>query len=139
MKVKSTSTQEVVIGGWTEGQGERSRDLGALLLGIPATSGLHYVGKVGTGFSERARKELLGELRPLAITESPFDDPVPSGEAAHFVTPKLVGEVRYTEWTPAGRLRHPTWKGLRIDKTLQDVVAERDTGRQQDPAGEAIR
>ena len=132
VKVKSTATQEVVIGGWTEGQGERSGGLGALLLGIPAASGLHYVGKVGTGFSDRIRQELLDELRPLAAAESPFDDPVPSREAAHFVQPKLVGEVRYSEWTPAGRLRHPTWKGLRIDKSLHDVVVEPHTGPVQD-------
>ena len=88
VKVKSTSTQEVVIGGWTEGKGERSGDLGALLLGIPADSGLQYVGKVGTGFSDRARHELLGDLRPLATAASPFGDGVPSSEGAHFVRPR---------------------------------------------------
>ncbi len=131
VKVKSTLTQEVLVGGWTDGRGERSGDLGALLLGIPSSSGLRYVGKVGTGFSERARHELLGELRPLATSENPFDDPLPNGEAPHFVRPKLVGEVGYSDWTPAGRLRHPTWKGLRMDKAPQEVVVEQDATKEK--------
>jgi bifunctional non-homologous end joining protein LigD len=126
VKVKSTLTQEVLVGGWTDGQGERAGDLGALLLGIPTSTGLRYVGKVGTGFSEQARRELLGELRPLATPESPFDDPLPKGEAHHFVRPTLVGEVGYSDRTPAGRLRHPTWRGLRIDKSPQEVVVEQN-------------
>jgi bifunctional non-homologous end joining protein LigD len=126
IKVKSSMTQEVVIGAWTDGQGERSGDLGALLLGIPATDGLRYAGKVGTGFSEQARRELLDELRPLSTTESPFSDAVPESGLAHFVRPELVGEVRYSDWTPAGRLRHPIWRGLRIDKSPPDVLAEPD-------------
>jgi bifunctional non-homologous end joining protein LigD len=134
IKVKSTLTQEVLVGGWTEGQGERSKDLGALLLGIPTSTGLRYVGKVGTGFSERARRELLGALRPLSVSESPFDDAVPNGEAPHFVRPKLVGEVGYSDWTPAGRLRHPTWKGLRIDKAPEEVVVEEDARMETEDA-----
>ena len=117
-KVKSFRTQEVVIGAWTDGQGERLDSLGALLLGIPDEGGLRYVGKVGTGFSAQARAELLRELRPLASQESPFLAALPSGDAgrAHFVRPELVGEVEFGEWTTAGRLRHPTWRGLRPDK-----------------------
>jgi bifunctional non-homologous end joining protein LigD len=131
VKVKSTLTQEVLVGGWTDGRGERSGDLGALLLGIPSSSGLRYVGKVGTGFSERARRELLGELRPLATGKNPFDDPLPNGEAPHFVRPKLVGEVGYSDWTPAGRLRHPTWKGLRMDKRPEEVVVEQNATKEE--------
>jgi bifunctional non-homologous end joining protein LigD len=133
VKVKSTQTQEVLVGGWTDGQGERNGELGALLLGIPNGHGLRYVGKVGTGFSERARRELLGDLRPLAVTTSPFDDPLPKNEAdAHFVRPELVGEVGYSDWTPAGRLRHPTWKGLRIDKAPEEVDMEQGATK-EDP------
>jgi bifunctional non-homologous end joining protein LigD len=126
VKVKSFRTQEVVIGGWTEGRGERDGSLGALLLGIPSDEGLRYVGKVGTGFSERARRELLADLGPLSVTHSPFDAPLPARETAnaHFVRPALVGEVAYGEWTPAGRLRHPTWRGLRPDKKPKEVVVE---------------
>jgi bifunctional non-homologous end joining protein LigD len=126
VKVKSFRTQEVVIGGWTEGRGERDGSLGALLMGIPGDEGLRYVGKVGTGFSARARQELLDDLRPLATPTSPFPSPPPAREAAgaHFVRPELVGEVRFSELTSAGRLRHPTWRGLRPDKAPHEVVVE---------------
>lgn len=126
VKVKSFRTQEVVIGGWTEGQGERDGSLGALLLGIPRDDGLRYVGKVGTGFSERARQDLLEDLASLSVNTSPFSSPLPARETsgAHFVRPVLVGEVAYGEWTPAQRLRHPTWRGLRPDKKPEQVVQE---------------
>lgn len=126
VKVKSFRTQEVVIGGWTEGRGERDGSLGALLLGIPRDDGLRYVGKVGTGFSERARQDLLQDLASLSVNTSPFSSPLPARETsgAHFVRPVLVGEVAYGEWTPAQRLRHPTWRGLRPDKKPEQVVKE---------------
>ncbi len=126
IKVKSFRTQEVVIGGWTEGRGERGGSLGALLLGIPTNEGLRYVGKVGTGFSARDRQELLDDLRPLTAPTSSFVPPLPTSDAAkaHFVRPELVGEVEFGEWTTAGRLRHPTWRGLRPDKTPDEVVVE---------------
>lgn len=125
-KVKSLRTQEIVIGAWTEGRGERQHSLGALLLGIPDAGGLRYVGKVGTGFSARAREDLLRDLERLATSRSPFSGALPPAEAgkAHFVRPTLVGEVEFGEWTTAGRLRHPTWRGLRPDKTPDDVVVE---------------
>jgi bifunctional non-homologous end joining protein LigD len=125
LKIKVDRMQEAVIGGWTEGQGGRSGDLGALLLGIPDGEGsLVYAGKVGTGFSEAVRRDLLARLGPLARPQSPFSAPLEPREAAgaHFVLPLLVGEVRYGEWTPDGRLRHPTWRGLREDKSPGDVV-----------------
>jgi bifunctional non-homologous end joining protein LigD len=96
------------------------------LLGIPERDGLRYVGKVGTGFSDTARQALLKDLGPLTLRHSPFRSPLPAGEtaAAHFARPVLVGEVAYGEWTAAGRLRHPTWRGLRPDKAPDDVVVE---------------
>ena len=126
VKVKSLRTQEAVIGGWTDGRGEREGSLGALLLGLPAEDGLRYIGKVGTGFSESARQALLEELRPRASPKSPFESPLPARETAnsHFVRAELVGEVAYGEWTPAGRLRHPIWRGLRPDKRPDEVVVE---------------
>ena len=126
VKVKNFHAQEVVIGGWTQGKGERTGSLGALLLGIPTSDGLAYVGKVGTGFSASTRKELLQLLTPLARKTSPFSTPLGHAETtlAHFVRPKLVGEVKYAEWTPDGILRQPSWRGLRLDKAAGDVVRE---------------
>jgi bifunctional non-homologous end joining protein LigD len=125
IKIKNVRTQEVVIGGWTEGAGSRQGSMGALLLGIPSTDGLRFVGKVGTGFSAHDRQALIELLRPDARKTSPF---VPASEvkepSAHFVRPRHVGEVRFGEWTAAGHLRHPTWRGLRDDKTPADVVVE---------------
>ena len=126
IKVKLVRTQEVVIGGWTEGRGAREDSLGALLLGLPAEGGLTYVGKVGTGFNAVARRELLGLLRPRARTTSPFAQRLSPADTAlaHFVRPNVVGEVQFSEWTGGGRLRHPSWRGLREDKAAAEVVRE---------------
>jgi bifunctional non-homologous end joining protein LigD len=125
-KVKNFRTQEVVIGGWTDGQGERRDSLGALLLGIPDDGGLRYVGKVGTGFTAGARTDLLHDLEALTTLENPFDSGLPTADAAkaHFVRPEIVGEVEFSEWTTAKRLRQPTWRGLRPDKAPDEVVVE---------------
>jgi bifunctional non-homologous end joining protein LigD len=126
IKVKNVRTQEVVIGGWAEGKGVLAGALGALLLGIPDGDGLVYAGKVGTGFSDQARAELLIDLRAIAQEGSPFSRALSRPEAAlaHFVRPELVGEVRYVEWTHDGHLRHPSWRGLRADKEPSEVVRE---------------
>ncbi len=131
IKVKAVRAQEVVIGGWTEGRGERAGSVGALLMGLPIggpvdSSMLRYVGKVGTGFTARERATLLGTLGPLATGDSPFDSPLPRRETAgaHFVRPAVVGEVSFGEWTEAKRLRHPVWRGLRPDKSPRQVVPE---------------
>ncbi len=126
IKVKNFLTQEVVIGGWTEGQGERDGSLGALLLGLPTDEGLEYVGKVGTGFTAATRKDLLARLAPLARKSTPFSAPLSRSETvlAHFVRPTIVGEVRFAEWTGDGNLRQPSWRGLRPDKSAKEVVRE---------------
>jgi bifunctional non-homologous end joining protein LigD len=125
IKIKNVRTQEVIIGGWTEGGGSREGSMGALLLGIPSPSGLRYVGKVGTGFNARDRASLLDLLRPLARKKNPFAHASDVNEpAGHFVRPVHVGEVRFGEWTEAGHLRHPVWRGLRPDKSPADVVVE---------------
>jgi len=126
VKVKNVHTQEVVIGGWTSGKGERTGSLGALLLGLPTSNGLTYVGKVGTGFSVASRKELLDLLSPLARKTTPFSTPLSHAETAlaHFVRPEIVGEVQYAEWTNDNILRQPSWRGLRIDKSAEEVIRE---------------
>ena len=126
VKVKHLRTQEVVIGGWKPGTGRRGGVLGSLLLGIPVRDGLEYVGKVGTGFTDEALRELTSRLRSRSRPESPFVGAVPAADAreAHWVEPTIVGEVRFGEWTRDGRLRHPAWRGLRPDKQASDVVRE---------------
>ena len=127
LKLKFERTQEVVIGGWRPGKGERGQSVGSLLLGIPAGSKLRYVGRVGSGFSARELTELRQQLDALPRKTSPFED-VPAADAsdAHWVSAKLVGEVSYGEWTGSGRLRHPVWRGWRLDKSPADVVMESD-------------
>jgi len=140
IKVKNVRAQEVVIGGWTEGAGSRQGSIGALLLGIPSTDGLRFVGKVGTGFSAGDREFLLQLLRPDARKRSPF---VPAADvkepSAHFVRPRRVGEVGFSEWTAAGHLRHPTWRGLRDDKVPADVVVEASGDAGASPSGASTR
>ena len=126
VKDKNWNTQEVVIGGWREGNGGRSSGIGALLVGIPGERGLRFVGRVGTGFSEKDLARLKDLLAPLHTSESPFEARLSTQDArgVTYVRPELVGEVRYGEWTSDGRLRHPSWRGLRPDKEPADVVQE---------------
>lgn len=126
IKIKALRTQEVVVGGWLPGQGRLARTFGALLLGVPDGEGLAYAGKVGTGFDERSRDRLFALLQKLATDESPFRGPIDSKDraSAHYVEPEIVGEVQYGEWTGDGRLRHPSWRGVRPDKDPADVRRE---------------
>lgn len=126
IKDKHWNTQEVVIGGWKAGEGGRSSGIGSLLMGIPSAGGLHFAGRVGTGFTERDLAKLKKTLAPLHTDESPFDPPLPRSEArgVTYVQPVLVGEVRYSEWTPDDRLRQSSWRGLRPDKKASEVVRE---------------
>ena len=127
IKVKNLLTQEVVLGGYTVGQGRREATFGALLLGLPAAGGLAYVGSVGTGFDDRVLADLTGRLRQLGPSPSPFVGPVDprQARAARWVRPELVGEVAYAHWTDDDRMRHPVWRGLRPDKRPAEVVRER--------------
>lgn len=122
LKVKNLRMQDVVVGGWKPGQGRRSGLPGSLLLGIPGPDGLTYVGKVGTGFTDRNLADISKRLRELAQPRSPFVE-VPREHArdAQWVRPDLVGEVEFGEWTSDARLRHPSWRGLRPDMAVQDV------------------
>ncbi len=127
LKVKHLRMQEVVVGGWSPGQGRRQGGIGSLLLGVPDGDGrLVYAGHVGTGFSDRVLADLGERLRADEVGESPFADPVPRLHArdARWVRPRLVGEVGFAEWTREGMMRHPAWRGLRPDKDPADVVRE---------------
>ncbi|GAA1774216.1 ATP-dependent DNA ligase [Pseudarthrobacter sulfonivorans] len=125
IKIKLEQTQEVVVGGWRPGKGGRQSSVGSLLVGIPDGGKLRYVGRVGSGFSARELEELRQKVDNLARKTSPFDD-VPREDAsdARWVTPRLVGEVTFGEWTGSGKLRHPVWRGWRLDKNAEEVVPE---------------
>jgi len=125
VKAKHHASQEVVVAGWRPGTGRRSAGVGSLLLGVPGPEGLRYVGRVGTGFTDRELDDLLPELRRHERRTSPLVD-VPGTDArdAHWVTPSRVGEVVFAEWTATGRLRHASWRGWRPDKRPEDVVVE---------------
>ena len=124
VKTKLVRAQEVVIGGYTAGNGSRRDTFGALLLGVPGDDGLAYVGRVGTGFSRGDRDDLMHRLRPLERKTSPFADAPAGGAGVVWTRPSVVGEVQFAEWTRDGVLRHPSWRGLRPDKSAGDVVRE---------------
>ena len=122
-KHKNWNDIEVVIGGWRPGRGNRSGTLGSLLLGLPEETGLRYVGRVGTGFTDAQLRALAEELQPLRIRMCPFIDNIdrPVASTATWVLPTLVGEVRFMDWTSTGHLRHPSWRGIRRDKLPGDL------------------
>jgi DNA ligase D-like protein (predicted ligase) len=126
LKFKCVNDQEFVIGGYTEPKGKR-KGLGALLIGYYEGDRLVYAGKVGTGFSDETLDDLVRRLLPLERDEPPFaPDRLPHREV-HWVAPKLVVQIGFTEWTADGQLRHPRYRGLRRDKRPRDVTRERPT------------
>jgi bifunctional non-homologous end joining protein LigD len=131
-KVKVRRVQEVVIGGWSTGEGARSGSFGALLVGVrdPGDEGgpLRFAGGVGTGFDDEVLDDLRRRLSELAADSCPFEPepPPPVRRTAHWVRPELVAQVAFGDWTPDHRLRHPSFLGLRIDKDPAAVVREPD-------------
>jgi ATP-dependent DNA ligase len=126
LKFKCVMQQEFVIGGFTEPHGERI-GLGALLLGFYRDGGLVYAGKVGTGFDDETLEDLRHRLDQIERETSPYDQGDPASDGVHFVSPNLVCEVRFTEWTDGDKLRHPRYKGLRRDKEPEDVHKEAES------------
>ena len=122
-KLKIQCEQEFVIGGWTEPRESRSY-FGSLILGVYEDHNLVYAGHVGTGFNERELAKLSRLFRPLDTRECPFVDPPAGNEKPHWLKPKLVAQVKFTEWTADGILRHPVYLGLRDDKKAGEVVRE---------------
>jgi bifunctional non-homologous end joining protein LigD len=125
LKFKCVNRQEFVIGGYTDPRGSRA-GFGALLVGYYERGELKYAGKVGTGFDDAALKRLHRRMAALEIAKPPFA----SGaglprRGAHWVTPELVAEIGFTEWTGDGKLRHPRFLGLRDDKAAEEVLREK--------------
>jgi bifunctional non-homologous end joining protein LigD len=128
LKIKTARRQEVVIVGFTAPR--RSRPyLGSLVLAVREGGEWRYVGHVGTGFSHATLKELHSKLRPLHMGSSPFRQRVKDEAVTTWVKPKLVADVKFTEWTAAGEMRHPAYLGLREDKRPEDVVRETESPR----------
>jgi len=128
LKIKGHGRQEFVIAGYTRGQGRRAGTLGSLVLGMYEGGELVYVGNVGTGFNDKEIERLLRTLKPLERETPPFKAvpkmPRVRKSDVAWVEPKLVAEVEFVEWTHDGRLRAPSYKGLREDKDATEVIRE---------------
>jgi len=123
VKLKCTRRQEFVVCGYTDPKGSRA-GFGSLLLGVNDDQGhLRYAGSVGTGFDDALLRGLKAKLAALATDEPPFFER-PRGVKGHWVKPRLVAEVAFTEWTGDGRVRHPTFRGLRNDKDPEAITRE---------------
>lgn len=123
LKIKVTNEQEMVIGGYTEPKGSRT-GFGSLLLGYYQNSEFIYSGKVGTGFNEDLLKDIYTKLKKLESKTSPFNIK-PNEPGVHWIKPELVAQIKFSEWTETGSLRHPVFLALRTDKKPTDVTREK--------------
>lgn len=124
LKYKCAMSQAFVIAGYTDPKGSRV-GFGALLLGVCDDAGqLHYAGKVGTGFDDELLRDLAARMKPLEVPRPAFVDPPRATRGVHWLSPALVAEVGFSEWTDAGRLRHPRFLGLRDDKAPWETRRE---------------
>lgn len=131
LKIKNQQRQELILAGWTPGKGSREGTIGAILTGYfdhPNTSAekqnLIFAGKVGTGFNRQTLEKLEALFKSLETSVNPYAGKIPLKEEIIFVEPTLVGEFEFTEWTPNGTMRHPSFKGLRQDKNPNLIVKE---------------
>lgn len=128
LKIKISQRQEVVIGGYTLKSGS-PKEFSALLAGVYKKNKLQYIGKIGTGFTDRLQKELKKKFKPLETNKSPFETSPDTGKSSQtnvvWLKPGIVSEVSYTEMTSEGLMRHPSFKGIREDKTAKEVVEEK--------------
>ncbi|MCU1384334.1 MAG: putative ligase-like protein [Acidobacteria bacterium] len=122
-KLKIVHEQEFVIGGWTEPRQTRAY-FGALLLGVYEADRLVYAGHTGTGFTDSELARLMKRLKPLETKTSPFSAKLKTNQRPHWVRPELVAQIKFTEWTADGKLRHPVYLGLRDDKQPAEVTRE---------------
>lgn len=123
VKIKNHNSQEAVIGGYTAPRNSR-KHFGALLLGVYEKGKLVYVGHTGTGFDGRSLNELMAMMKPLVRTTSPFSTKVDANQPPVWIKPELVCNVKFSEWTRDGHMRHPVFLGLRADKDALSVTKE---------------
>jgi bifunctional non-homologous end joining protein LigD len=137
LKIKVHKRQEVIIAGFTK-NADTSKPFSSLLLGVYEKGKLQYVGKVGTGFSDKLQKTMMEQFKPIIVDESPFESipdvnkpsrfrPNPPKAKATWLKPELVCEVAFTEVTDDGVFRHPSFQGMREDKKAKEVVREEET------------
>jgi bifunctional non-homologous end joining protein LigD len=138
LKVKCTYRQEFVIIGWTPSEA-KGRGFRSLLLAVNEAGKLRYVGKVGTGFSQKTIHDLMDRMRPLETDKPPAAVPRGDARGAHWVKPELVAEIAFAEFTAEGILRHPSFLGLRGDKKANEVVRELPQPAPASPPEEEIR
>ncbi len=125
-KIKVRRHQELVVGGWGPGKGGRSGRIGGLLVGYYESGELRYAGRVGSGLNDGEIDRLMECFEPLVIQDCPFQELPPTADAkgAVWLQPRIVVEVAYGEWSPIGRLRHPSYLGQRIDANPSEVTRE---------------
>ena len=123
LKIKTVMRQEIVIGGYTQPRGSRSY-FGSLVCGLYRDNELHYVAHTGGGFNEKLLAAIYKLMQPLKTDESPFVQAPKTNEPVQWLKPKLVAEVKFSEWTADNRMRHPVFVGLREDKDPKDCRFE---------------
>lgn len=120
LKIKHHKSEEVVIVGFTKPTGSR-KYFGALVLAVKNENGLQYAGHTGSGFTDKGLKEVYDKLAPLKADSSPFSEKVKTNMPVTWVKPKYVCEVKFTEWTDDGKMRHPIFLRMREDKSIKDI------------------
>ena len=124
LKIKAFESQEALICGFTDS--ETAGPFGSLILGMHKNGELVYIGNCGTGFSDKDKRDLMKKFKPLITEERPFKKKINlKGRTPTWLKPELIGEVKFSEWTKSGHLRHPSFKGLRMDKIPQEVTKEK--------------
>lgn len=124
LKIKAKDTHEAIICGYTESETEV---FGSLILGILDDDNLRYIGNCGSGFSHQLQKDLMEKFKPLKQKENPFHEKIDlKGRNPHWLKPKLIAEVSFSEWTKTGKLRHPVFKGLRHDKEPEEITKQEE-------------
>lgn len=123
LKIKGVDSHEGLICGYTES--DKNTAFGSLILGVYDNDELTYIGNCGTGFSQKKRGDLVEKMKSIPRKTSPFSESIDlKGRMPHWVTPKLIAEVEFSEWTKTGKLRHPAFVRLRHDKKIKDIIKQ---------------